>query len=71
MSKVFRFSDLEKHTSENDCWILIDGNVYDVTSYLPDHPGGGSMLVNASGEDIEKQNQYIEDVNNELVQVNE
>ncbi len=31
-------AELQKHNSVHDCWIAIDGMVYDATSYLPQHP---------------------------------
>jgi hypothetical protein len=40
-----------KHTSESSCWLMIDGNVYDVTNFLDDHPGGGELLLNATAKD--------------------
>jgi cytochrome b involved in lipid metabolism len=46
----FSMSDVAKHSNENDCWIVIDGKVYDVTSYIESHPGG-RVLVNFCGQD--------------------
>jgi cytochrome b involved in lipid metabolism len=46
----FSMSDVAKHNNENDCWIVIDGKVYDVTSYIESHPGGRA-LVNFCGQD--------------------
>jgi hypothetical protein len=28
------------HTAEKDCWLTIHQQVYDVTKYLVEHPGG-------------------------------
>jgi len=36
--------ELLRHSSREDCWIVIDGGVYDVTSWLPKHPGGTISL---------------------------
>jgi len=46
----FSMSDVAKHNNENDCWIVIDGKVYDVTNYIESHPGG-RVLVNFCGQD--------------------
>ena len=31
--------EVSKHKSENDCWVVVNGQVLDVTNFLPDHPG--------------------------------
>ncbi|CAJ0944515.1 unnamed protein product, partial [Mesorhabditis belari] len=43
--------ELSKHNTQDDCWIHIFGQVYDVTSYLEFHPGGIPELMRASGRD--------------------
>lgn len=36
---------VKRHNSEEDCWIIVRGKVYDVTYYLNTHPGGiGKMM---------------------------
>jgi cytochrome b involved in lipid metabolism len=46
----FSMSDVAKHNNENDCWIVIDGKVYDVTNYIDSHPGG-KVMANFCGQD--------------------
>lgn len=41
---VYTLTDLGKHAREQDCWIAISGTVYDVTSFVPSHPGGAAIL---------------------------
>ena len=38
--KYFTEQEVSQHTSENDCWIIVHGKVYDVTKFLNEHPGG-------------------------------
>eukprot|EP00435_Cladocopium_sp_Y103_P054702 s1039_g17.t2 len=45
------WSEVEKHSSKDDLWLLIDGKVYDVTSFLSLHPGGGQLVVDAAAQD--------------------
>ncbi|CAE7700635.1 fadB, partial [Symbiodinium pilosum] len=45
------WSEVETHNSKDDLWLLIDGKVYDVTSFLSLHPGGGQLVVDAAGQD--------------------
>lgn len=32
--------DLEGHTSSDDCWLLVNGVVWDLSEFAPEHPGG-------------------------------
>merc|ERR1719221_2218711 len=45
------WAEVQRHTSANDLWLLIDGKVYDVTPFLGLHPGGGQLIVEAAGKD--------------------
>ncbi|CAE7218118.1 fadB [Symbiodinium microadriaticum] len=45
------WSEVERHNSKDDLWLLIDGKVYDVTSFLSLHPGGGQLVVDAAAQD--------------------
>mmetsp|Transcript_43529 Transcript_43529/g.109857 ORF Transcript_43529/g.109857 Transcript_43529/m.109857 type:complete len:528 (-) Transcript_43529:14-1597(-) len=49
--KIFKLSEVEKHNTPEDCWIIIDGNVYDVTKFLKLHPGGFKILAGFGGKD--------------------
>eukprot|EP00927_Polykrikos_kofoidii_P069673 TRINITY_DN65243_c0_g1_i1.p2 TRINITY_DN65243_c0_g1~~TRINITY_DN65243_c0_g1_i1.p2 ORF type:complete len:174 (+),score=37.30 TRINITY_DN65243_c0_g1_i1:179-700(+) len=40
-----------KYSRRGDTWIALHGLVYDVTAYLPDHPGGGDLVEIVGGED--------------------
>ena len=46
----YSINQIESHNSSDDCWTVIDGFVYDITSYVPRHPGGDEILK-ACGED--------------------
>ncbi|KAI1504067.1 FMN-dependent dehydrogenase-domain-containing protein [Biscogniauxia marginata] len=43
--------EITKHRTTSSCWLVIDGKVYDVTSYLSRHPGGPAILLKQSGQD--------------------
>jgi hypothetical protein len=32
------------HKIGTDCWTIVNGKVYDITSYVPRHPGGAEIL---------------------------
>jgi len=46
--------EVQKHTTRDSVWFVIDGKVYDATSWLRDHPGGADVLVRAGGKDVSK-----------------
>ncbi|XP_065920808.1 cytochrome b5-like [Dysidea avara] len=51
MSEQFTREDVAKHNTSESCWIIIHDNVYDVTDFLNDHPGGGDILLEFAGQD--------------------
>jgi len=51
--KYFTAKDVAPHNKHEDCWLIIDGKVYDLTSYVDKHVGGDAILRNA-GKDSSK-----------------
>jgi len=43
--------EVRKHDQREDCWIVIDQKVYDVTSWAKSHPGGPLPLWGTAGRD--------------------
>lgn len=37
-----------------DCWLIYKNNVYDVTHYVDDHPGGPDLVTDWAGKDCTK-----------------
>ncbi|KAI6107543.1 glyoxylate dehydrogenase [Pisolithus thermaeus] len=40
-----------EHASSKSCWIIVHGYVYDVTEFLPEHPGGSKIILKYAGKD--------------------
>ncbi len=40
----YTLADISTHSTSSDCWMAIEGNVYDVTSYISQHPGRDTIL---------------------------
>ena len=43
--------ELEMHNTEEDCWIVVYGKVYDFSDFVPEHPGGVDSMVEVAGAD--------------------
>ncbi|WVQ83117.1 hypothetical protein IAT38_005255 [Cryptococcus sp. DSM 104549] len=53
-SKLISFEEVQKHNRADDCWVIINGNVYDVTEFLENHPGGPEIIIANAGKDATK-----------------
>ena len=40
MSKTFAASDVASHNKADNLWIIVDEDVYDLTKFQDEHPGG-------------------------------
>lgn len=39
------------HKSRTSCWSAVNGSVYDLTSWIPNHPGGEQVVLSMCGID--------------------
>jgi cytochrome b involved in lipid metabolism len=46
----FTLDDVAKHSSADDCWLVIEDKVYEVSSYVSKHPGG-KEIIRGCGKD--------------------
>ncbi|KAI9033108.1 cytochrome b5-like heme/steroid binding domain-containing protein [Hyaloraphidium curvatum] len=52
--KRYTVQQLAEHRTEGDCWMAIQGKIYNVTPYLRYHPGGVKELLRGAGRDATK-----------------
>ncbi|KKR03143.1 MAG: L-mandelate dehydrogenase [Microgenomates group bacterium GW2011_GWB1_40_9] len=43
--------EVMKHNTKDDCWVIVSGSVYNVTSYIPNHKGGPDKIISVCGQD--------------------
>lgn len=46
---------LSRHADHANCWIGLHGLVFDLTSFLNEHPGGPDVIVSVSGRDCTRE----------------
>jgi len=50
-SAPFSAEEIAGHDRPEDCWLVVRGNVYDVTSYIPSHPAPRRTITDYCGTD--------------------
>lgn len=48
---TFTLEQIAAHNTRESCWSAINGVVYDLTSWIPNHPGGEKRILNICGID--------------------
>jgi len=44
-------AEVATHSMPADCWTIVNGEVYNVTSWISKHPGGSQAIINLCGKD--------------------
>lgn len=47
----YTLKEVSEHSDRSSCWVIIDGMVYDLTEWLPKHPGGEIVILGVAGSD--------------------
>jgi hypothetical protein len=48
---IYDWAEIRRHASELSTWIVIDGEVFDVSGWISEHPGGADVLRAWAGRD--------------------
>lgn len=64
----FTWDEISRHNNANDCWIVVDGAVYDITHWIKNHPGGVAICALA-GEDVSAlfHSSHLKDISSGLL----
>ena len=49
-SKSYSMAQVRKHKSASNCWSVVGRNVYNLTAWIPKHPGGKGTIVAMCGK---------------------
>lgn len=52
LSGFFTVSDVYNHNTKNDCYLIINNKVYDVSSYIGYHPAGSRVIASRCGKEV-------------------
>merc|ERR1719316_1203846 len=47
--------EVAKHSTKEDCWVAVNGQVLNVTNFLKDHPGGELAILTFAGKDASEE----------------
>ncbi|MEM0476234.1 MAG: cytochrome b5-like heme/steroid binding domain-containing protein [Candidatus Aenigmatarchaeota archaeon] len=47
----YTIEEISKHNSQENCWTVIRGKVYDLTQWIDKHPGGADKILSICGKD--------------------
>ncbi|KAH6687912.1 nitrate reductase [Plectosphaerella plurivora] len=64
--KQFTREEVEKHDSEDDCWIVVGNKVYDATSVMAWHPGGKAPIMAHAGRMHQETTEEFESVHDDF-----
>jgi len=47
--------EVARHSTPDDCWVVLCGKVYNLTDFHAGHPGGAAIILNLAGMDATNQ----------------
>ncbi|CAK1550101.1 unnamed protein product [Leptosia nina] len=49
--RIISLAEVSSHDTPDDCWVVIYDRVYDISSFLDEHPGGADIMLEYAGRD--------------------
>ena len=53
-TQTFTTTEVSSHNTATNCWLIVNGNVYDVSKFLSQHPGGEAEILPYCGKEATK-----------------
>jgi cytochrome b involved in lipid metabolism len=47
----YTLAQVATHSNASSCWSIVQNNVYDLTSWINQHPGGSQAILSICGKD--------------------
>lgn len=54
----YTIEEVNQHNKSEDCWVISNSKVYNVTNFINKHPGGKFAILSKAGTDVTKHFQY-------------
>jgi cytochrome b involved in lipid metabolism len=54
-TRLISAGEVSEHNNQEDLWIIVNGQVFDITVYQHEHPGGEKVFKKVAGTDATKQ----------------
>lgn len=48
---TYTISQVAEKNTRSACWTIVEDKVYDITNYIPNHPGGEDKILQICGKD--------------------
>jgi flavocytochrome c len=60
---TYTLEEVAKHNKEGDLWVVVNGQVLDVTHFMKRHPGGAKAILLYAGKDATEEFNMLHDAN--------
>jgi len=55
VGEPYTMQEVGAHSKKNDCWVVINGKVCDLTKFMDSHPGGIPVIMAQAGKDASSE----------------
>jgi fatty acid desaturase 2 (delta-6 desaturase) len=49
--QLYTWNEVQQHNKKDDKWVVIEGQIYNITNWARRHPGGARVISHYSGQD--------------------